>query len=86
MDHETNLVYFGKRYYDPFLARWMSTDPAGFKDALNLYQYALNNPFKFVDPNGEFAFALPLLMWGVELIMPSLSTTVMPIVYPRLGS
>ena len=53
-DPELNLIYFGKRYYDPELARWLTTDPAGFQDSINLYQYAFNNPYCYYDPNGEF--------------------------------
>ena len=52
-DHELGFIYFGKRYYDPRLGRWLTTDPAGFIDSFNLYQYALNNPFRYYDPRGE---------------------------------
>ncbi|MCH9624974.1 MAG: hypothetical protein S4CHLAM123_01360 [Chlamydiales bacterium] len=55
-DPELNIIYFGKRDYDPELGRWLTTDPAGFIDSLNAYQYALNNPFCYYDPNGEFVF------------------------------
>jgi RHS repeat-associated protein len=55
-DPELNLVYFGKRYYDPELGRWLSIDPAGFADSLNLYQYVLNNPFRYCDPDGDIVF------------------------------
>jgi len=53
LDPELNLLYFGKRYYDPAIGRWISTDPVGFEDSLNLYQYVKNNPFKFIDTYGE---------------------------------
>lgn len=53
LDQELGLVYFGKRYYDPGCGRWLSTDPAGFVDSFNLYQYVLNNPFRYRDPRGE---------------------------------
>ena len=53
LDAELGLIYFGKRYYDPQLGRWLTTDPAGFIDSVNLYQYVLNNPFKYRDPHGE---------------------------------
>jgi RHS repeat-associated protein len=59
-DPELNLIYFGKRYYDPESSRWLTTDPAGFVDSLNLYQYAFNNPYSYFDPNGEFVWALAL--------------------------
>ena len=55
-DPELGLIYFGKRYYDPEFARWLTPDPAGFIDSVNLYQYVLNNPFKYVDPRGENLF------------------------------
>jgi len=61
LDPELNLVYFGKRYYDPSLGRWTSPDPMGFADSMNLYQYVLNNPFSFADPDGQFIIAIPLL-------------------------
>lgn len=52
-DSELDLIYFGKRYYDPRVGRWITTDPAGFEDSFNPYQYVLNNPFRYYDPNGE---------------------------------
>lgn len=35
------------------MGRWLTTDPAGFVDSLNLYQYVLNNPFRYCDPRGD---------------------------------
>ncbi|MEX0961298.1 MAG: RHS repeat-associated core domain-containing protein [Simkaniaceae bacterium] len=52
-DSELDLIYFGKRYYDPGVGRWITTDPAGLEDSFNPYQYVLNNPFRYYDPNGE---------------------------------
>ena len=54
-DPELNLYTFGKRLYDPTLSRWLTTDPAGFVDSMNLYAYVLNNPFRYLDPDGEEA-------------------------------
>ena len=31
-DDETDLVYYGYRYYSPALGRWMSRDPIGEVD------------------------------------------------------
>ncbi len=64
-DFETGLINFGKRYYNPALARWMTTDPAGIKDSTNLYQYLFNNPFKYTDPDGAFVIVVPI---ALELI------------------
>ena len=63
-DEETGLYYYGARYLEPKLSRWMSADPAGFGlvnpnrkgfsvvEALNWYSYVSNNPVKYVDPTG----------------------------------
>ena len=62
-DEVTGLTYFGGRYYDPQVARFMSVDPGAFVDdntmSFNRYLYVNNNPYKYVDPDGEFLnFAL----------------------------
>ncbi len=49
VDKEVGLMYFGYRYYDPEVGRWISPDPAGAIDGPNLYAYARNNPMKYVD-------------------------------------
>lgn len=51
-DEESGLCYNVARYYAPWLARWLSCDPAGAVDGLNLYVYALNNPVNYVDHDG----------------------------------
>lgn len=51
-DDETGLYYFGARYYASWLARWTSSDPAGFAGGANLFRYCSNNPVSFRDPNG----------------------------------
>ncbi len=62
LDPETGLIYYGKRYYNPSIGRWLTTDPAGTHDSTNLYQYLFNNPFQYCDPDGQFVFliAIPL--------------------------
>ncbi|MCF6189114.1 MAG: RHS domain-containing protein [Cocleimonas sp.] len=56
-DKETGLTYMQARYYDPQIGRFMGVDPIDFKESssisFNRYGYANNNPFKFIDPNGE---------------------------------
>ncbi len=58
------LSYYGARWYDPALGRFMGVDPVGFSEAnvhsFNRYAYANNNPYKFVDPDGRS----PLLLLG----------------------
>jgi RHS repeat-associated protein len=51
-EKETGLYYFNARYYDSELGRFISRDPIGIVDDVNLYVYVGNNPLKFVDPTG----------------------------------
>lgn len=51
-DDATGLYCFGYRYYAPWTGRWLSPDPIGPEDTLNLYTYALNNPVSLVDLDG----------------------------------
>lgn len=51
-DDESGLIYFGLRYYAPWLARWTSADPAGFVDGSDLFVYCHNCPVSVSDPNG----------------------------------
>jgi RHS repeat-associated protein len=55
------LTLFSHRFYNPKMMRWLSPDPLGFRDGLNLYLYNHNNPYYYRDPDGCFAFVLPLL-------------------------
>ena len=51
-DEETGLSYHGARYYAPWLGRWVSCDPAGLDDGVNVYLYAHANPLVLIDPSG----------------------------------
>lgn len=52
VDPVTKFVHFLHRDYVPSLARWLTPDPAGFADGINLYHYAHNNPLSWIDPLG----------------------------------
>ncbi len=51
-DEENGLYYHGARYYACWLGRWISCDPAGMMDGINLFAYVLNRPLNHVDHNG----------------------------------
>jgi RHS repeat-associated protein len=51
-NERTSLSYFGARYYDASLGRFISRDPLGFVDGPNEYIYCANNPIGCVDPYG----------------------------------
>ena len=55
-DSGTGLSYFGARYYDPNIGRFISMDP--IKDGRNWYIYCNNNPLKNIDPNGLSPFGI----------------------------
>lgn len=57
-DVDIGLTNFGARQYDPEIGRFLSVDPVGFVEdntmSFNRYLYVNNNPYKYVDPDGEF--------------------------------
>jgi RHS repeat-associated protein len=73
-DPVTGLYYFGGRYYDPVLQRWLNCDPIQEAAGINLYGFVRNNPTCYVDSDGrlvEGSLAPPVLSLGTGL-----STTV----------
>lgn len=55
-DAESGYDYFGARYYDSRIGRWMSVDPMKEKfPSWSPYVYALDNSIRNDDPNGRGA-------------------------------
>ena len=59
----SGFYYFGARYYNPRLGRWITPDiylgqpdNLELKDpqTMNPYVYCTNNPLRYIDPNGEW--------------------------------
>ncbi|POA34478.1 MULTISPECIES: RHS repeat-associated core domain-containing protein [unclassified Pseudomonas] len=48
----SGLYYHGVRYYAPWLLHWISADPGGDVDGLNLYAFVGNNPLAYIDLDG----------------------------------
>ncbi len=48
-DDETGLVYYGHRYYEPDLGRFINRDPIEEDGGLNLYGFVGNDPVNFYD-------------------------------------
>ncbi|MFS2223452.1 RHS repeat-associated core domain-containing protein, partial [Pantoea sp. B65] len=49
----SGLYYYGYRYYQPWAGRWLSADPAGTVDGLNLFAMVRNNPLTYRDDGGK---------------------------------
>ncbi|NOT40303.1 MAG: hypothetical protein HOP13_07410 [Alphaproteobacteria bacterium] len=54
-EEATGLNYHSARYFLPWLARWLSADPAGGIDGPNLFVFARMNPIGAVDNSGQQA-------------------------------
>lgn len=68
IDSESGIQYYGGRYYNQLLSRFISPDPfvqqPDDPQNLNRYSYVINNPQNYTDPSGydfdplELAFIL----------------------------
>ncbi len=56
-DGEVGLSYFGARWYDPSIGRFMGVDSQEYQEGelhtFNRYVYGNNNPYRFTDPDGR---------------------------------
>lgn len=69
MDNFSGLYYYGYRYYAHWVGGWLSPDPIGPADGVNLYLFVRNNPINIIDPNGLQSSSLNV----IGKVDPSLS-------------
>ena len=53
LDAETDLYYYGYRFYSPVLRRWLTRDPIEERGGLNLYGFCVNNTISQYDADGR---------------------------------
>lgn len=53
-DSETDLVYYGYRYYDPQSGRWLGRDALAEEGGVNLTAFNSNDPINKVDAQGLY--------------------------------
>ncbi len=55
-DFGLGLSDYGARMYDPATLRWSTFDPmAEAYQSMSPYHYGMNNPMRFIDPNGMYS-------------------------------
>src|SRR3989344_7109317 len=60
LDEQSNLYHYGARYYEADTLKHFTQPDTLIQDiynpqSLNHYSYVLNNPYKYVDPDGNNA-------------------------------
>lgn len=86
----SGLYYFGARYYDPDIGRFITEDlvlgsledPQG----LNRYVYCRNNPHKYIDLDGRVVVAAIPVVWLIVPIVLYGVVTITPIIIQQLGA
>ncbi|MFH1776990.1 MAG: RHS repeat-associated core domain-containing protein [Candidatus Omnitrophota bacterium] len=69
----TGLIYFGARYYNPVIGRFITPDPLGMVDGPNMYLYCGNDPVNSVDPYGKYILA-PVVKIIVAALLAAILT------------
>lgn len=71
-DDETDLLYYGYRYYSASAGRWLNQDPIGKPSDFNLYAFTRNSALSYVDLWGLLTWInnQNVSLWGAEVHWP----------------
>lgn len=78
LESATELYHMRARDYDCRSGRFLSRDPGqgDFRtpESLHPYAFALNNPYIYIDPSGEFSMVEISLVGAIDFILATLKT------------
>ncbi|GEM_PF-4996601 len=83
------LINMNARLYDPLLGRFLSPDPyvqvSDFTQNFNRYSYALNNPLKYTDEDGEWIVLTTMVWTPITLITGYLVPLITSVSNPNMA-
>jgi RHS repeat-associated protein len=85
-DYSLRLDNHGFRYYDFITGRYITRDPLGYRDGMNVYTYVHNNPINHIDPLGleaNYGGEGENFVNSVNLDLPQYSTPIPSLTFPR---
>jgi len=65
---EAEVYHYKARAYDPYIGRFLQTDPIGYGDGMNMYAYVGGDPVNLRDPSGLHD---EIVVWGQRPGCPS---------------
>jgi RHS repeat-associated protein len=63
----SGMYYYGYRFYDPNLQRWINRDPIEERGGINLYGFVVNYPIGGIDPFGLAQICVNANCAGIDL-------------------
>jgi RHS repeat-associated protein len=69
-DEESGMCFYSKRYYAPWLGRWISPDPKGLDDGTNVYWFVKGDPVTNTDVQGTDTTEARLTLTSPDLLVP----------------